>query len=317
MVVLDGWGIGRKDASNPIHIAQPKNIDYIKHHYLAGTIQASGIAVGLPWGEEGNSEVGHLTLGAGKIIYQHFPRISMAVHDGSFFKNEALLTAIRHAKENGGSVNLAGLLTEGNVHASIQHLQALIKMATAEIGSKERVKLHLFTDGRDSGPKSAIDLLQALGDVNVASLSGRFFAMDRTLHWDRTQASHDAMTGKSKPVSVSAIEMLKTFYERGLTDEFIEPGLLYPDGAVKDNDSLIFFDFREDSVRQIVQLFIKTELKNLHICTFTKYSDKFDLPVAFPPEKIINPLGRVLSENGRIQLRLAEDEKYAHITYFF
>ena len=317
MAVLDGWGIGRKDSSNPIHVAEVKNIDYIKHHYPAGTLQASGIAVGLPWGEEVNSEVGRLTLGSGKVLYQHYPRISLAVRDGSFFKSKVLLDAIRHIEETGGNLNLVGLLTEANVHASLEHLQALIKLAIDQGLPSERLNLHLFTDGRDSPPQSAISLLQNLGQAKVASISGRFYAMDRERP-DRAKAAYDVLVGKAKQASYdSPAQALESFYKRGYTDEYVEPTLLDEGGAIKGGDSVIFFNFREDRMRQLMNFFVETPLKELYVCTFTKYGEKLNLPVAFPPDEVTHPLGKVLSDNGLAQLRLAETEKYAHITFFF
>lgn len=317
MVILDGWGIGRKDSSNPIYVAQPENINYIKHHYPAGTLQASGIAVGLPWGEEGNSEVGHLTLGAGKVLYQHYPRISLAIRDGSFFANKVLFQAINHVKESGGSIHLVGLLTEGNVHASMEHLQALVKLMDNEGLTNERVWLHIFTDGVDSSPKSAESLVKKLGKVRIATVSGRFYAMDKE-RLDRVQTVYDVILGKAKqPPYVSLTEALEDFYKRGYSDEYVEPLILDSKGTVKNGDSIVFFNFREDRIRQLTNLFVETPLENTYICTFTKYNDKFNLPVAFPPEEVSNPLGKVFADNGLTQLRIAETEKYAHVTFFF
>lgn len=317
MAVLDGWGIGRKDFSNPIYTAEPRNINYIRHHYPAGTLQASGIAVGLPWGEEGNSEVGHLTMGAGKVFYQHYPRISLAVCDGRFFKNKVLLDAVSHIKETGGNLNLVGLLTEGNIHASMEHLQALIKLADDEGLNRERLNLHLFTDGRDSAFQSAVSLIQKLNNAKVASISGRFYAMDRERP-DRVQTAYDVLVGKTKQALYSsAAEALQAFYKRGYTDEYIEPLLLDPSGAIKGGDSVIFFNFREDRMRQLVGHFSEASSQNIYICTFTKYSEKIKLPVAFPTDEVTNPLGKVLAENNLTQLRIAETEKYAHVTFFF
>lgn len=317
MVVLDGWGIGRKDNSNPIYVAGTKNIDYIKHHYPAGTLQASGIAVGLPWGEEGNSQVGHLTLGAGKVLYQHYPRISLAVRDGSFFKNKILIGALNHAEETGGNVNLVGLLTEGNIHASMEHLQALIKLIDEKGIDRSRLYLHLFTDGRDSAPQSAVNLIQKLGEVRIASLCGRFYAMDRERP-DRAQIAYDVLTGKAKQAPYnSPIEALETFYKKNYTDEYIEPLLFYPDGVIKGGDSVIFFNFREERMRQLIKLFAETDFDNAYICTFTRYSEKINFPIAFPQDEVTSPLGKVLSDNGLTQLRIAETEKYAHVTFFF
>ncbi|MBI5147892.1 MAG: 2,3-bisphosphoglycerate-independent phosphoglycerate mutase [Parcubacteria group bacterium] len=329
LAILDGWGIGRKDNSNPIYIQNPKNIEYIKANFPSGALQASGIAVGLPWGEEGNSEVGHLTLGAGKIIYQHFPRITLAIRDGSFFKNPAFLGAAEHVKKNGSSLHLAGLLTAGNVHASLDHIAALIKLA-AENGVKN-LYFHLFTDGKDSPPKSAPELLKKIGDIavqhgngKIASLSGRYYALDRDEHWDRTEKTYKAMTGETAAAKdpLSAVEAT---HKRNLSDEFVEPAAFETAGAIKDGDALIFCDFREDSIRQIAEAFIDQnfarfpvkKFADFYVATMTRYREKFAVPVAFPPETVDNPLGKVLSDAGKSQLRIAETEKYAHVTYFF
>ena len=325
LAVLDGWGIGRADTSNPIHVVQPESINLIKHNYPAGSLQASGIAVGLPWNEEGNSEVGHLTLGAGKVIYQHLPRISLTIKSGEFFKNPVLLTAFNYAKQNNARVHFIGLLTGGGAHASLDHLQALIKLANQEKFSD--INFHLFTDGKDSPPKSALSLVKQIPQEKIASISGRYFAMDRDLHWGRTARVYETLTDQGPGTRAGGRgipEFLKSFYERGLNDEFIEPVLIKSDGAIKDNDSVIFFNFREDSIRQLTEMFIDPSAgsdhsvpNNLYIATFTQYSNKFNLPAAFPTEEITNPLGKVLADNDKVQLRVAETEKYAHVTYFF
>ena len=325
LAVLDGWGIGRADTSNPIHVVQPESINLIKHNYPAGSLQASGIAVGLPWNEEGNSEVGHLTLGAGKVIYQHLPRISLTIKSGEFFKNPVLLTAFNYAKQNNARVHFIGLLTGGGAHASLDHLQALIKLANQEKFSD--INFHLFTDGKDSPPKSALSLVKQIPQEKIASISGRYFAMDRDLHWGRTARVYETLTNQGPGTRAGGRgipEFLKSFYERGLNDEFIEPVLIKSDGAIKDNDSVIFFNFREDSIRQLTEMFIDPSAgsdhsvpNNLYIATFTQYSNKFNLPAAFPTEEITNPLGKVLADNDKVQLRVAETEKYAHVTYFF
>ena len=330
LAILDGWGIGRKDNSNPIYVANPKNIEYVKMNFPSGALQASGIAVGLPWGEEGNSEVGHLTLGAGKIIYQHFPRITLAIRDGSFFKNPAFLGATEHVKKNGSTLHLAGLLTAGNVHASLDHLAALVKLA-AENGIKN-LYFHFFTDGKDSPPKSASELLKKVGDISarhgglgkIASLAGRYYALDRDEHWDRTAKTYKAITGEAAAAE-SPQSAVEAAYQRNLSDEFVEPAVIETAGAIKDGDALIFCDFREDSIRQIAEAFIDQgfarfpvkKFANLYIATMTRYREKFAVPVAFPPETVGNPLGKVLSDAGKSQLRIAETEKYAHVTYFF
>ena len=321
LVILDGWGIGEPDESNPIHVVNPSNINYLKANFPAGILQASGISVGLPWGEEGNSEVGHLNLGAGKIVYQYYPRITLAIRDNSFFKNQALKAAFEHARKNNSAVNIIGLLSEGNVHSSFEHLIAFIQFAEKEKISK--LNLHLFTDGRDSPPNSALGLLSRLPkEAKLTSLSGRFYAMDRENHWDRTQKVYSVLTGEG-PITENIEAHIKKTYDRKLSDEFIEPILI--GSGIKDNDALIFFNFREDRIRQLAAAFINKQFKNfpvksfnnLYIATMTQYDDSFAVPVAFQPEKIEVCLAKVLQENGKSQLRVAETQKYPHITYFF
>lgn len=324
MVILDGWGIGTKDASNPIHAAGPKNINHIRHNFPAGAIQASGIAVGLPWGELGDSEVGHLTLGAGKVLYQHYPRISLTIKDGSFYKNSKLLNAFENAKKNNSRVHLVGLLGKSNIHSSFEHLTSLLELAKKE--NIEKISVHAFTDGRDSPPKEAANLIADLPRGLVASISGRFFAMDRDIHWDRTERVYKMLTGsEASPGTTSDItEVLTSSYARGLTDEFIEPILIKPAEKITDGDTIIFFNYREDSMKQLAQMFVNPDAgekhtipKGLHITSFTSYSSKLSFPVAFPADTVVNPLGKVLAETGKVQMRIAETEKYAHVTYFF
>ena len=329
LVILDGWGIGASDESNPIYKVKPKNIEDIKKRFPIGCILASGIAIGLPWGEEGNSEVGHLTLGAGKILYQHFPRISLAIQDGRFFQNQVLKDAFAHAKKNNSNVHLAGLLSSGHVHSSFEHLTALLELAKRE--NFDRIFLQLFTDGRDSPPKSAPELIKnlekAIQEKNrgtLASLSGRFYALDRARHWDRTERVYKILTGEGKKAA-NYEEVLNDAYRRNLNDDFIEPTIIGSPHPVGDNDAIIFFEFREESPRQIVAAFADPDFpnfsvkkfSNLHIATMTRYDEKFNLPAAFPPESVNEPLGKILSDNNKTQLRIAETEKYAHVTFFF
>ncbi len=330
LAILDGWGIGEANESNPIYVAEPKTIKYIEENFPVGALQASGIAVGLPWNEEGNSEVGNLTIGAGKTLYQHFPRISLAVRDGSFFENKSLVGAFSHAAKNNSAVHLIGLLTEGNVHASFEHVKALIELAKKE--NCKKLYLQLFTDGKDGPPHSASNLVKKLGEEikksgigEIVSLSGRYFAMDRDNHWERTEKAYRALTefrGGKIPV---VEEFFKKSYEGNLNDEFIEPTPVNESHPVQSNDALIFFNFREDSMRQIVEPFLNSafekfpakKFEDLFVATMTAYSEKFGAKVAFPPEKVGVPLGKTLADNNKIQLRLAETEKYAHVTYFF
>lgn len=324
LLILDGWGVGRKDHSNPLFIGRPPHIEAVRLKFPSASLQASGIAVGLPWEEEGNSEVGHLTLGAGKVLYQHYPRITIAIKNGSFFKNEALTGAIAHAKANNSRLHLVGLLTAGNVHASLSHLQALLELAKQE--GVENVALQLFTDGKDSPPKSVLELLEKLGRPRlIASISGRYYAMDRERSWNRTEQTYRALTGRGETAE-SAEAAVAAAYRRDLTDEFILPARIGAEPrGIQSNDAAVFFNFREDSMRQIAEAFLnpafdafpREPLENLFIATLTRYEERFTNPVAFPPERVLEPLGRVLSEAGKVQLRVAETEKYAHVTYFF
>ncbi len=331
LAILDGWGIGRHDHTNPIFQVNPKTIAYLKQNYLAGALQSSGIAVGLPWNDVGNSEVGHLTIGSGKVIYQHYPRITLAIERGDFFKNQVFLQAFEHVKKNNSALNIAGLLTEGNVHSAFEHLQALIEFAAEQ--KIERINLHLFADGKDSRPQSAVTLIDRLRRVTddagvgvLASFIGRHFGLDRDSHWDRTKLAYDAMVGSIPASTVPLRQVIDATYEGGGNDEFIPATLLGPETRpIQDGDALIFTDFREDSIRQIVETFVLPgfdkfpvkKFQNLFVATMTEYAKNFNVPVAFPSEEITHPLGRVLSDAGKTQLLIAETEKYAHVTYFF
>jgi len=331
LIILDGWGIGRNDISNPVYQMHPPTIAAIKSRYPMGALQSSGIAVGLPWGEEGNSEVGHLTIGAGRVIYQHYPRITLAIQNKEFFNNKVFLDAISHVKKNNSALNLVGLLTEGNIHASFEHFVAMIRLAKEQ--GVSQLNLHLFSDGKDSRPRSVLSQLARLKSVfeeyglgNLASLSGRIYGLDRDGHWDRTQKAYDAMTGSLAPSQETIEAVVARTYEQNENDDFLEP-LRLEAGAqpINDNDGVLFMDFREDSIRQIVSPFVlkdfdKFPIKpftNLYIATLTDYSKRFLVPVAFPSEFIGKPLGKVLSDAGKIQMLVTETEKYAHVTYFF
>ncbi|MBN2198164.1 2,3-bisphosphoglycerate-independent phosphoglycerate mutase [Candidatus Wolfebacteria bacterium] len=323
LVILDGWGVGKPDDSNPVHVVNPQNIAYLNANFPSGILQASGISVGLPWSEEGNSEVGHLNLGAGRIIYQYLPRITLAINDGSLFKNKALIGAFEHAQKNNSAVNFVGLLSEGNVHSSLEHLNALIQFAKEQKITK--LNLHLFSDGRDSPPTSLLNLLTRIsGEVNIASLSGRFYGMDREQYWDRTQKAYSVLIGDGEEID-SIENHVKKNYERKFSDEFIEPVIINSEGAIKENDAIVFFNFREDRIRQMTSAFINPQFdkfpvksfKNLYVTTMTQYDKSFNVPVIFPPEKIDTCLSGVLSEKGKMQLKIAETQKYPHITYFF
>lgn len=324
LLILDGWGIGEKNTSNPIHVMQPKNIEFIKRNFPSGSLQASGLAVGLPWREEGNSEVGHLTMGIGRVVYQHFPRISLSIQDGSFQKNEAIQGAIQHALQHNATLHLAGLISDGNVHSALPHVHELIALAQKAGVSW---KLHVFTDGRDTDPTSAWSLIQTLPLQHIASISGRFYAMDRDKHWDLTKKTYDVMTGTGPVISHKEIQHhIEKAYAKNLNDEFVTPAIIdSTDNAIHDNDALFFFNFREDRMRQLGELFIKPSSEhgktvsytNLYIASMTQIREDFAIPVAFPPQQIDTSLGKVLSEHGKMQLRIAETQKYAHVTFFF
>ena len=322
LIILDGWGLGRNDESNPVHVVNPETFNWLKDNFPMTSLQASGISVGLPWGETGNSEVGHLTLGAGKVIYQYYPKIMMAIRDGSFFKNPTLLDAFRHAQKNNSSVNLLGLLTKANVHASLDHVQALLKMAEME---KVPAKLHLFADGKDSPPQTVANFLKELPKDKIATLIGRYYAMDRSQNWQLTEAAYDNMTGRAGAVIEDPTETILNTFERKLTEEYLPPMRFGENKTIQDGDAVIFFNYREDSIRQLAESFIlkdfnnfpTVKFQNLKVVTMTRYEEKLTAPIAFEGDTVQYPISRVLSDGGKNQLKLAETYKYAHVTYFF
>lgn len=323
LMILDGWGIGQANDANPIHVANPQNFKYLEENYPATSLQASGISVGLPWSETGNSEVGHLTMGAGKVIYQYYPKITMAVQDGTFFENEVLKSAFAHARKNNSGVNLIGLLTRANTHASLDHLHALLEMAEKE--QVPSVKMHLFADAIDSPPKSILGMLETLPADKLATLTGRYYGMDRNENWSLTQKTYECMTGLSGPIVPNLGEYLKKYFERNPSEEFIPPLRIDSSKAIAPNDAVIFFNFREDSIRQMVEPFVLPSFDrfsrrlpdNLYVATLTRYAESYTAPFAFPADKVERCLGQTLSELDKTQLRLAESYKYAHVTYFF
>ncbi|MFZ2976151.1 MAG: 2,3-bisphosphoglycerate-independent phosphoglycerate mutase [Candidatus Moraniibacteriota bacterium] len=334
LVILDGWGMGEESRGNAISNTDLPTFKKLDEYYPKIALQASGISVGLPWGEPGNSEVGHMTLGAGKVIYQNMPRITMAIQDGEFFKNPALLEAIEKAKKNNSAIHLMGLLGRGSVHSTLDHIYALIEMMHDQ--KVEQVFMHVFTDGRDSAPNSGIEaikeLTQRLEKYNVgkiATVSGRYFAMDRNNNWDRVEKAYKAMVdGEGKKIE-NIEKYLADSYKKEIYDEYIEPAVVMendkPVGSIQDSDSVIFFNYREDRARQITKAFAVpgfskfkvTDFKKLFFATMTQYEDNLPVAVAFPPIKIDMCLGKVLGDKKMTQLRIAETEKFAHVTYFF
>ena len=334
LIILDGWGIGKAEKGNVLYKANLPTIKKLNEFYPHTSLQASGISVGLPWGEPGNSEVGHTTIGTGKIIYQSLPRISMSIQSGEFFKNEAFLKATGNASRNGTALHLMGLVGNGAVHSHINHLYALLEFAKTQ--KVKDVFLHIFTDGRDcpptSGAQSLKDLQEKLKEYNIgkiASVGGRYFGMDRNNSWDRIEKAYNSMVkGDGKQIT-DPVAYLQESYKKEIFDEYIEPATVVEDGkpvgTINDNDSIIFFNYREDRARQITKSFIlpgfmkfqKDPLKNITFVAMTQYEEGLPMDVAFPPIKNIDSLGNVLSKHKKNQLRIAETEKFAHVTYFF
>ncbi len=337
LIVLDGFGL--RDENIPIEadaiaLAKKPNFDFLYKNYPWVPLHASGEYVGLPDGQMGNSEVGHLNIGAGRIVYQDIVRISKAIRKGEFFKNEVLLGAIENVKRNNSSLHLVGLLSDGGVHSHMEHLYALLELA--KMHNIEKVYVHALLDGRDTPPSSAIDYIREfeakakeIGVGKIAVVGGRYYGMDRDNRWERTEKYYKAMTEAEGEKFRSAEEGVLKSYEKGVTDEFVVPFIVVdenwnPIGQVKDGDSIIFFNFRADRARQLTRAFIdknfdKFNRKKLDIyfVTMTEYDDDFDVPVAFKPVYLTNTLGEVISKHGLKQLRIAETEKYAHVTYFF
>ena len=323
LIVLDGWGIGRNSESNPIYVVKPPVFEWLRNNYPMTSLQASGIAIGLPWGEVGNSEVGHLTLGAGKVLYQYYPKIMMAIRDGTFFQNPVLKAACAHAREHNAAINFLGLLTKANVHASLDHLKALIKMAQAERVPK--INLHLFADGKDSPLHTVESFLGELPREYLASLIGRYYAMDRNGTWRLTETAYDTVTGQAGRIVDDPAPIIKATYQESGTEEYLPPMRFGEDKKIQDGDAVIFFNYREDSIRQLASSFILKDFdkfptlkfQNLYVATMSHYDDAFNIPVIYPADIVENPIGKVISDLGMAQLRLAETYKYAHVTYFF
>ncbi len=335
LMILDGWGVREETEDNAICCADPVNFRSLQQTYPAATLRCSGKDVGLPSGLMGNSEVGHLNIGSGRIVYQEITRISNAIEEGSFFTNKEFLAALEFARHNGGALHLMGLLSDGGVHSHIEHIFALLELCRQQ--GLEKVYVHPFLDGRDVGPRSADGYLRALQDKmnhlglgRIATLSGRYYAMDRDKHWDRIQKAYNALVLGQGLMAPNPFAALESSYEARITDEFVEPVVMVdekgqPVGSIKDGDAIIFYNFRADRARQITRSFVDKELKGLerphpprvHFVCLTQYDVTIEAPVAFPPQNLENTLGEVLAQNGKKQLRIAETEKYAHVTFFF
>lgn len=338
LIVLDGWGIAQPYSGNAISQADTLNIKELIARYPAAVLMASGEAVGLPWGEAGNSEVGHLNLGMGKIIYQELPRINKIISDNEFYKNKVLLKAMDHAKKNNSELHLLGLTSGGCVHSSIEHLHALLVMAKEQ--KIKKVYIHAILDGRDTPYNSGLNFLSDIersiieyGVGEIATVSGRFYAMDRDNYWDRVEKAYLAMAEGKGDQAESALKAVEESYKKKIYDEEFIPAVISEkgkigreNGLISENDAVIFFNYRSDRAREITKAFVlpgfdkfsrREYLKNLLFACFTEYEKDLPIEVVFPAEEIKNTLGEIISKADLKQLRIAETEKYAHVTYFF
>lgn len=335
LLILDGYGIGPNNKGNAIAQARKPNLDFIEKNFPSVLLQASGVPVGLPWGEPGNSEVGHMAMGTGQIWQQPLTRITLAIQNGTFFQNGVLKKAAAHAKENNASWHLIGLVGSGSVHSYIDHLYALVEMAKNE--NVKEVWLHLSADGQDSPPKEAATLIQNLierlnwvGAGKIATIIGRFYSMDRDGHWDRIEKAYRLITAGQGEKTKDFVSAIKNQYAQNVNDNYLEPMALVDDknepaGLIKDGDAVIFFNIREDRARQITRAlaqsdfkeFARPALKNIFWASLIPYEAGRPVAVVFPPLELKYTLSQIISENGKKQFKIAETEKYAHVTYFF
>jgi 2,3-bisphosphoglycerate-independent phosphoglycerate mutase len=313
LVILDGWGCAPPGPGNAVELADTPVFDGLWARYPHTTLKASGEAVGLPDGQMGNSEVGHLTIGSGRVLDQDFQRVNRAIEDGSFFENPALVGAFERAKERGTSVHLLGLVSHGGVHSHIDHLRALLELARRQ-GMEERTFIHAFTDGRDVSPHAAVHDLAELPAEKIATVAGRYYAMDRDERWDRTDRALEAIV-QGRPVwGQTPVEAVQASYDRDVTDEFIEPVAIEGRPRLGEGDAAVHFNFRPDRARQLA---IKLMEAGFDLTTMTRYREDFACPVAFEERDVAETMAEVLAEHDVRQLHVAETEKYAHVTYFF
>lgn len=332
LIVLDGWGIAAPSRSNAIGTAKKPFFDSLVERYPTAVLQASGEATGLPWSEVGNSEVGHMNIGAGRIVYQDLSRINSAIADRSFFQNTALISAFTHVRDTSRALHIIGMPSASGVHGHIDHLFALCELVQTH--GIERVYLHIFLDGRDSPFASGAGFIRSIDEriadtsIKIASLSGRQYAMDRDNHWERTELAYRAIVQGSPATNENPVSAIEQSYASGVYDEEFTPTALAhngtPVGTIADGDAIIFFNLRADRARQIASSLIASDfnrferspLKNLHVVTMTQYDAAFNVPVAFTPQIITHSLAECISDAGYKQIHIAETEKYAHITYF-
>ncbi|ACM60502.1 phosphoglycerate mutase [Caldicellulosiruptor bescii] len=336
LIIMDGWGYNPKQEGNAVALGKTPNLDYYKKNYPYTLVGSSGMDVGLPEGQMGNSEVGHLNLGAGRIVYQEFTRITKSIKDGDFFEKEEFLMAIENCKKYNSSLHLMGLLSDGGVHSHNTHLYALLELAKRH--NLEKVYVHCFLDGRDVPPSSAKIYIEELeqkmkeiGCGKIATVMGRYYAMDRDKRWERVEKAYNAMVFGEGEYASSGLEAVEKSYEKGNTDEFVIPTVVLENGkpvaTINEHDSIIFFNFRPDRARQITRAFCDVEFdgferKKGYFEVFFVCMTQYDVTiknchVAFKPENLTNTLGEYLSKLGLKQLRIAETEKYAHVTFFF
>lgn len=334
LMILDGYGLSEHTEGNAVKAARKPNLDRIFREYPSAVLDASGMSVGLPEGQMGNSEVGHLNIGAGRVVYQSLTRITKSIKDGDFFDNKALNDAVSNALKSNSSLHLMGLLSPGGVHSHTEHIKGLLELCKTR--GLSRVYLHAFLDGRDVPPSSAKEYIEEIeeymkriGVGTVASISGRYYAMDRDNRWERVQLAYDALVLGKGEKAESAIEALEDSYSKGVTDEFVLPTVIAKEGVpaatVKSGDSVIFFNFRPDRARELTRALndkmftgFERERLDLTFVTMTEYDSTLEnVEIAFGPDNYSNTLGEYLSRMGKTQLRIAETEKYAHVTFFF
>ena len=330
LIIMDGFGLAPAAADNAVSLANTPVLDKLFREYAHTTLSASGLDVGLPAGQMGNSEVGHTNIGGGRVVFQDLPRISRAIEDGSFFKNEAYNKAMDDCLKNDSSLHLYGLLSDGGVHSHIEHLFALLQMAKDK--GLTKVYVHCFLDGRDVSPTSGKDFVQELQDKcaqlgvgKIATVMGRYYAMDRDKRWERVQMAYDAMVYGEGHHSSDPVAAVAESYANGVTDEFVEPVVIDPDGTISDNDSIIFFNYRPDRAREITRAIVDPDFDGFarelfpttYVCNTEYDASMPNVLVAWPRIAVKNGLGEYLSSMGMTQLRIAETEKYAHVTFFF
>lgn len=330
LMILDGFGLYKDYPGNAISLAKTENLDKLYETCPHTEIYASEKWVGLPMGQMGNSEVGHLNIGAGRVVFQDLTRIGNEIDNGNFYHNQMFLKAVENAKKNNSSLHLMGLVSKGGVHSHFKHLLALIDLVKKE--GLKKVYIHVITDGRDVSPDASLedvkeleDYLKKVGVGKIADISGRYYAMDRDKRWERIKKYFDLVTEKYDNSNPNALDAIKSSYDNGVTDEFIKPVEIDCEGKIKDGDSLIFFNFRPDRARQIVRALVDENFdgfprkeKNIFLVTMTQYDDTIPhTNIAYPENRPTNTLGEILEKNHLRQLRIAETEKYAHVTFFF